>query len=221
MSPVKQKHSNSAERLKYLRQLLGLTRAYLQENHQLPEITLKSWESGKIKLSKSSVDRCVDIYKKEGLIVSADWVLEGIGLDPVIQSSLSDYFLTSSEHESQEDIYQDEETLMMRDANVFKENYSNAVVMLVSSDEMEPYYKAGDYVGGRIREKNDIETALNKNCIVFLSTGEKFFRRLIRNASGGYNLVCLNPNPLTSEPVLFNIDIEKVAPIIWHRCKDE
>lgn len=217
---IKPKNSNPAERLKYIRKLLGVTRAYLQEKYELPEITLKSWENARIKVSSVGVSRCVEIYRKEGLIVSEDWIMDGIGLDPVIQSSINDYFLSSTSINNEE-LEHDDEMLMMRDANLFKESYSNAVVMLVSSDEMEPYYKSGDYVGGKARIGTEIETAINKNCIIFLSNGERFFRRLIKNSSGGYNLVCLNPNPMTSEPVLFNVDISKVAPVIWHRCKDE
>lgn len=219
MLDLKQKQLTPSERLKYIRKLLGATRAYFQDKYDLPEITLKSWEGGRVKLSSSAISRCVEIYRKEGLIVSEDWILEGIGLDPVIQSSISDYFLSSEPIEN--NLYRDDETLMMRDAHMFKESHPNAVIMLVSSDEMEPYYKSGDYIGGKVRSGTDVETALNKNCIVFLGNGERFFRRLIKNSSGGYNLVCLNPNPLTSEPVLFNADIVKVAPVIWHRCKDE
>jgi hypothetical protein len=54
-----------------------------------------------------------------------------------------------------------------------------------------------------------------------LKNGERFFRRLIKNIAGGYNLTCLNPSGVTSEPVIYGVDIEGAAPIIWYRRKDE
>jgi hypothetical protein len=72
-----------------------------------------------------------------------------------------------------------------------------------------------------MRFRESVDTAVNKDCIIHLKNGGRFFRRLIKNHTNGYNLTCLNPNETTSEPVLYNVEIDGVAPIIWHRWKDE
>lgn len=215
---IQQELNKPSERLKHLRSLLRLSRSYLQEKYSLPEVTLKSWENGTTKLTQSGAMRCVEIYRNEGLIVSEDWILHGIGLDPKITATVSHYFATPTNKELP---LEDDEVAMVRDANTFKESYPNAVVMIVSNDDMRPFYWPGAYIGGKLRyDPKNIELVVNKDCIVYLKNGERFFRRLIKNSSGGYNLCCLNPNETTSEPVLYNVDIEGVAPVIWHRWKD-
>ncbi len=206
------------ERLKYLRSLIRVTRAYLQEKYGLPEITLKSWENGKTNLTQGGAKRCVEIYLNEGIIVSEDWILEGVGLDPTASINIHNYFATPTEKELP---IEDDEVRMFRDANIFKESYPGTVIMVVSNDDMRPFYKPGDYIGGKMRYGNAIETAINKDCIIHLKNGERFFRRLIKNHSDGFNLTCLNPYETTVEPVLYNVEIDCVAPVIWHRWKDE
>jgi transcriptional regulator with XRE-family HTH domain len=206
------------KRLKHIRSLLRISRSYLQEKYGLPEVTLKSWENGTTKLTQSGAERCVELYRAENLIVSEDWIMDGIGLDPKEAVSISHYFSIPT---SKELPLEDDEVAMIRDANAFKESYQNAVIMVVSNDDMRPHYWPGDYVGGKMRHGKDIETAVNKDCIIYLKNGERFFRRLIKNSSGKYNLTCLNPNESTTEPVLYNVDIDSIAPVIWHRWKDE
>lgn len=206
------------KRLKHIRSILRLSRSYLHEKCGLPEVTLKSWENGTTKLTRSGATRCVELYRAEGLIVSEDWIMDGIGLDPKKTATISQYFAIPTIKEVS---LEDDEIAMIRDANVFKENYQNAVVMIISNDDMRPRYWPGDYIGGRMRRGDAIETAINKDCIVYLKNGERFFRRLIKNSLGKYNLTCLNPNESTAEPVLYNVDIDSVAPVIWHRWKDE
>lgn len=218
IDPKKQDLTMPGERLKYIRSLLRVSRSYLQEKYGLPEVTLKSWENGTTKLTQAGAERCVEVYRSEGLIVSEDWIMEGVGLDPKQTVTVSHYFATPT---SKELPTEDDEVAMVRDANAFKESHPNAVVMIVSNDDMRPFYWPGDYIGGKMRYGDAIDTAVNKDCIVYLKNGERFFRRLIKNTTEGYNLTCLNPNEATAEPVLYNVEIDSVAPVIWHRWKDD
>lgn len=206
------------ERLKYIRSLLRVTRAYLQEKYGLPEVTLKSWENGTTNLTQTGAKRCVEIYLNEGMIVSEDWIMEGIGLDPTTSVNVSRYFATPTDKELP---IEDDEICMFRDANTFKESHPGVVIMIVSNDDMRPFYKSGDYIGGKMRFGKAIDSAVNKNCIIQLKNGDRFFRRLIKNHMKHYNLTCLNPDETTAEPVLYNAEIEGAAPVIWHRLKDD
>jgi transcriptional regulator with XRE-family HTH domain len=217
LTSMTQKINTAGARLKHIRSLLRVSRAYLLDKHGIPEVTLKSWENGTTKLTKTGAERCVEIYRSEGMIVSEDWILEGVGIDPKITATVSRYFSTPTNIDLP---IEDDEVAMVRDANLFKESHSHAVIMIVSNDDMRPFYKPGDYIGGKMRHGEDVANAINKDCIVHIKSGDRFFRRLIKNSLGAYNLTCLNPNENTSEPVLYNVDIDYVAPIIWHRWKD-
>ncbi len=214
----KRELATPGERLKHIRSLLRVSRSYLQEKYALPEVTLKSWENGTTKLTQAGAERCVEVYRAEDLIVSENWIMDGVGLDPKETATVSRYFATPS---NQELPTEDDEVAMIRDANAFKENHPHAVIMIVSNDDMRPFYWPGDYIGGKMRYGSDIETVINKDCIVYLKTGERFFRRLVRNHAGGYNLTCLNPGELTAEPVLYQVEVDSAASVIWHRRKDE
>lgn len=206
------------KRLKYIRSLLRLTRAHIEEKYSLPEVTLKSWENETVQLTPKGLKRCLEIYRTEGLIVSEDWILEGVGLNPMASLTIAHYFSTPTQKELPKE---DDEICMLQEANSFKESYQNAVIMMVSNDEMRPFYKPGDYVGGKMRYGEAIETTINKDSIVHLQDNERYFRRVVKNSLGLYNLVCLNPNENTAEPVLYNVKIKGVAPVIWHRRQDE
>lgn len=211
------KLNSSGDRLKHIRVLLRVSRAYLHEKYGIPEVTLKSWENNTTKLTKSGAQRCVEIYRNEGMIVSEDWILDGIGLDPKATVSVGHYFATPTNKDLP---LEDDEISMITDANLFKESHLNSVIMIVSNDDMRPFYKPGDYIGGKMRKGDQLSGLINKDCIVYMKNGEKFFRRVIQNSNGNYNLTCLNPNENTSEPVLYNVKIESAAPVIWHRWKD-
>lgn len=216
-------HSNATpgDRLKHVRSLLNLSRSYLEKKHGLPQPTLKAWENLPDALIKSEegVSRCIAIYRKEGIVLGKDWLLTGQGLAPQVSFNLTQRF--AQKDTSALNYEEDEELCMIRDANAFRESHSNAVILIVSNDEMRPFYKPGDYVGGRLRYNENIETVINKDCIIQLKDGDKYFRRVIRNKQQGYNLTCLNPTETTAEPVIYNVEIACAAPVIWHRCRDD
>lgn len=208
----------AGERLKSLRRLLRVTRAYLQAKYGLPEVTLKSWENGASRLTESGAERCVEMYRQEGLIVNLEWIMHGLGLDPKLTVSVCDYFAAPNKAVSAF-AYDDEEAII-RDAKSFKESYPDAVVMIINNHEMRPFYCPGDYIGGRMREGAALQEAVNRDCIVYLKDGERLFRRVLVNKQGQFNLSCLNPHETTEQPVLYDVKIESAAPVVWHRWRD-
>jgi SOS-response transcriptional repressor LexA len=209
------KLNSPGKRLRHLRAIARRTRTYIQDSYNLPEITLRTWENETKRLTSEGAERCIEIFRQEGVIVSIDWLLDGIGLSPLPVSTLNERtrFLDKNINE------RDEEVCMLRDADIFKKTYKNAFVLVVSNNEMRPQYKPGDYVGGRILKGKMLEKAINRDCIVFLKDGSQYFRRLIKNPKGGFNLTCVNPDYGTAEPVIYQVKVEAAAPIIWHRWK--
>jgi len=215
-----------AQRLKYIRRLARLTRKHIEESYQLPASTLKAWENGNSTLTEKGLQRCVEIYRMEGIALSKEWVQKGTGLPPRLSINLGDYFSGKHDYpmrvqEQDNPIYAaDDQAAMVREAGFFKESYANAIVLMVADDNMSPVYQPGDYVGGRLLQRKTVEKALGKDCIVRLKNGDNILRRLFKNEQGGYNLACINPAPTAEQPIIFDADIEGVAPVIWHRMPD-
>jgi transcriptional regulator with XRE-family HTH domain len=218
-----------AERLKYVRKLVRLSRPDVEEKYQLSAATLKAWENGQATLTAKGIKRCIDIYRKEGVILNREWIMTGEGLSPKLSLDISRYFASELQYPLRDNkgmikdsdllpYSKDDNACILREAAFFKESYPDAVILTVTNDDMEPVYQIGDYVGGRFRYGKDIATTLKRNCIVRLKTGEDIIRRIFKSNSGKYyNLACINPVCGSEKPILFNVDVECVAPVIWHR----
>lgn len=221
-----------AERLKYVREIMRLSRSYLEDKYHLSAATLKAWENGSSRLTEKGLRRCIDIYHQEGLLVTRDWLLTGSGLSPRVSLDMGKYLASELSYprhnnpdmgvqqikEKEAKAYEiDENKCILREAAFFKESYVNAIVLMVTNNDMEPVYQVGDYVGGKFRYGKDIDVAVKRDCIVRLKTGDLLLRRLFKNGGGHYNLACINPAPKSANPIMFNVEIECVAPVIWHR----
>lgn len=208
------------QRLQYIRSLVRVSRAYLEKTYGLSAETLKVWEYDKTSLTENGLKRCMDIYRTEGVLVARNWILTGEGLAPKLAINVNRIFEDIAEEQAGKPL--DDEMLMLKEADYFKNLSPQSVIMLVTTEEMLPFYAPGDYVGGRFKSKKQLEEAIGKDCIVQTKQGDRFFRRLVKNTTNdGYNLVCLNPAWGGSlEPVLYDINIEWAAPVIWHRRSD-
>jgi phage repressor protein C with HTH and peptisase S24 domain len=209
----------TSERLKAVRKFLRIPRQAMFERYNIPSVSLKAWENGTLKPSKPTLEKCIEAYKQEGILISEEWLLHGKGLPPKPLFQLNQYFSTPKEDNLDNEL--DDEISMLLDIEHFKKRHKNAVALIVSNDDMHPYYRCGDYVCGKLRYGDDIKSAVNKDCIIHLKNGDVFFRRVIQDKEGRYNLISLNPWGTTDSPVLYNVDIEALAPVILHRWKDD
>ncbi|AIL64810.1 hypothetical protein NOVO_02075 [Rickettsiales bacterium Ac37b] len=194
--------NKSYDRLRFIRSLTGLSRKVIAEKYGLPEVTLNKWETGALPISEKGVIRCLDIYKKEGVIVREEWILYGNGPIPHITD------------QSNKIHHKGNYKNFANDINYFEENYADCIVFKVSGDEMLPIYNIGDIVIGYIYQENYKELD-NKYCIVTLTDNRQLLRKLVI-ANDKYHLHCINPLTSCKEPILFDVKIKEIASIIWH-----
>lgn len=209
-------------RIKYIRAtLLKMSRKEVYNKYGLSPDTLAAWENGKNNLSENSINRCIDIFNAEEVIVSREWLLTGEGLNPRFHFDLNRYFKNNPDANSNS-IQEEDPILLAKEIEFFRSLSPNSVTGIISDDNMLPLYARGDYVGGRLKYGESIEDCVGKDCIIYTQGEEFYIRRLQKNPhTNHYNLVCLNPNfGGSSEPVIFNVRVTKVAPIIWHRRID-
>lgn len=223
MPPVSAKKMiTPGERLKYIREnLLKLSRANVHETYGLSPDTLAAWENGKIQITEKGIDRCIKMYSSENLIITKEWLLTGEGLSPKFSFDLNRYFRNTTSEASAEVF--DDQMLLAKEIEFFRSLTTNAVVCLISNEDMLPLYSVGDYVGGRLRYNEEINSCIGKDCIIKTKDDSTYVRRIAKPPhGGGYNLVCINPAwNGNAEPVIYNVEIESAAPIIWHRRLDD
>jgi hypothetical protein len=213
-SKIKDETINS--RLKGLRKILRVTRSFIYNKYGLSQDTLKSWETDK-KITPNGLDKCLEIYRNEGISVTKEWVLTGNGPNPKISFDINRYLEEITSNSSLHEI--NDELLILEEINFFKNLSENSVVIMVKNNDMLPFYQPGDYVGGRFQKDLDIDSIIGFNCIVKHDLSF-MIKRIIRNEKLGTNLVITNPSyGSLSDPVIYNYTIlpEQVAPICWHR----
>lgn len=212
----------SGERLKRARILAGITtRRQFEEKHNISANTLQGWEQCKNPLSPKGAKRIISALKKEGLLCSEEWLLDGKGIPPrsfeVLNAGLSESAQQNT-NVAQSNI--EEEQLIYQEIQLFKQHNPNAIVMNVADDAMEPYFHVGDYIGGLRVSNDDIINYTNTLCIIELENNLILPRFLQKSTTESrYNISSTNPTTSATPLNFYNMRVIALAPIVWHRKK--
>jgi len=204
--------NSPGDRLKRARLLAGIhTRREFAQRHGISANTLQSWEQGKSALTVKGAQRLVAALKKEGWLCSIEWLLEGSSLPP-------SHFEMS--HPFANDTLMQEEERIYKEIQFFKQNNSNAIVLTIHDNAMEPFFFVGDVIGGIQDLSKDIEELLGMLCILELEHNQIIPRCLQAGSSKGtFVAAATNPKTKTAPLNIFDAKIISAAPILWHRKK--
>ena len=206
------------KRIKTARLLAGLSRKEMEEKHSISASTLQAWEIGKNPLNEKNSKRLINIFKTMSIICSPEWLLFGIGAPPQSFNKLQAIQKTQDENEI---IVWDDELSIQREIAFFSKVNKDPVIIIVTDDGMEPFYSYGEYVGGKKRFTENINSVIGMNCIVQLKDQSTFIRKINKSSKLGlFNLFCVNSQTQVPEPVIIGVDLIFAAPIIWHRRND-
>lgn len=199
---------NRANRLKQCRSMLKKTLKELGDTHKISIGSLSNWESGASPISEKNVHKIISLLAAEGLICTKDWLLEGRGDIP--------YLLTSSlsfDERKDEPFDITNQFLIYKEIESFKKAHPEMLLTLVRDENMAPFLRIGDYVGGPtispevyFKEHGNIcivETEKNHFLVrqLFLQKGLIFL--LSMNQSTENHLLLLEHEPLSVAPVTF------------------
>ena len=209
MSNIKETETcrTPGERLIYLRSLTRLERKAFGELYDIPEGSIRLWETSKSPITIKAINRCIKAYLQEGINVTKEWIQDGIGDTPKHDRSLFAF-----NHDSA-DLSSIITTNIADDFAYFRKTYPGCILYEIITEEMEPIYKKGDFVLGRINTK-ELKEIHSKDCIIQLTSGQIRFRKVFITPQNTINLYSTNQlNP--AEPII-NAQTESIAPIIMH-----
>lgn len=72
-------YNTVGKRLSLLRALSGKGRGDIERIYGIPEISLRQLEHDKYRLTKKMAERLYKVYTNEGIMVSLDWIVYGVG----------------------------------------------------------------------------------------------------------------------------------------------
>jgi hypothetical protein len=200
-------YNTPGERLRYLRSLTRLERKAFGGLYDIPEGSLRLWENSKSTITKKAINRCIKAYLQEDINATYEWIQYGKGDTPKHDRTLFSFNNDSSTLSS---IIT---TNIADDFSYFRKTYPGCVLFEITTEEMGPVYKKGDFVMGKINNKELKEVHL-KDCIIQLSSGQIRFRKVFLSPQNHINLYPINPLDF-AEPI-FNAQIESIAPVVLH-----
>jgi len=202
-------------RLKRVRNLANLSRKDMCSGDDLNINTYKGWEIARYGgLPQAGAFKIVERVGREGVTCTVEWLLYGTGSEPQLQIGLHKS-INNQPTEIQEKLT--EYQLIQNEILFFSNQFKNSINLKVNDDGMEPFYKKGEYLIGIKIEEKKIPSVIGENCIVGLRSGEILCRKLGRGRAGRYQLACLNFEADIEKPILYDVGLVFVAPVVWHR----
>lgn len=121
------------KRVKVARTLASVTRKALMERYDLNVNTLQAWEGGINCLTEKGAKKLVDAFQKEGLIITAEWLLHGDAEPQPREESLAvnDYFSLG------------DDMRLLQEIEFFKKLNPQGISTLVTDDTLDPLFFPG------------------------------------------------------------------------------
>lgn len=219
---MEQEQNNSlaidrAERIKRLRRNLRYSRQKFSDKYKKLGITasaLQSWEDIRWNgLTEKGAHLLAQAFQEEGLQVTVQWLLFGIGEDPLgnIAFPLDMPLLHTL-------IKPSEKNNIAKELRLFHQHITEGIDTVITDDGLAPWLAPGDYVAGKRYFDNDIEKAIGSPCIVQTLAGETLVRMLTSGSDLElYTLACSNPVSTNTQRIIEDIRLFSAAPILWIR----
>lgn len=187
-------------RLRHLRVALRYSREKLAKKCGVAATSIQAWEIGRYGgLTANGAIKLIEVFRQDGIEVTLDWLLNGMGVDPLKLPAVENLPLTQ---------------IISQELRLFHKNNANAVDAIVNDSAMEPWFSPNDLVAGIRKFDDEIDDLIGSPCIVQLANGQILIRLLEEgNKSNCYTLKGINPT--TSD--LTDINLFSAARIIWHR----
>lgn len=209
-----------SKRVKSLIEMAGLSRRNFGQKAGISASTLQHWESMTSHgLPENSAKKFLKALENFNIECTYEWLVHGTGSHPNKRNFINDYFANQitpylTQHQQVNQI-QDELALFLK-------HNKEATQFVVNDNAMEPHYLQGDIVGGVRRYGADIQTLINRDCVVLIKGGDIYLRSIRKgNIPGHYHLTHLNSFTTSPNPFFYDVKLVHAAPVIWLRRHDD
>jgi hypothetical protein len=206
-------------RLRATLNLMQLSRQNIADHHDISSHTLHAWMCGVRTLSEKGAKRLCNIFRQEGWFCTPEWLVTGQGISPTKVENYCEADVTVLTSAVNAKRYLDEDFAIAKEAAFFTSTHSNAQVLMIGDDAMEPLFSTGDYVGGINISPEKFDFLVGQPCIVEVEGVEKALRLVHKGSRPGrYNLQYINIKTKTPNPLLVDCHLKSAAPVIWKRA---
>lgn len=218
----KQMKKERGQRVKVLRSHTHLSRRAFGVKHKIPSGTLQYWEDGNFGgLSMEGARKLARAFAREGIWVDPLWLMEGKGREPILSSTQPE----ESKHSLIEDLLVREANnsfdTIVQELKFFLRLHALAVHEVVPDENMMPRFTIGEYVAGIQKFSDEINSLIDKDCIIKLKNNKSYIRRLT-SCQNKREFLLVPSNPKNKEDLIIvnKNDILSAAAIIWSRRQE-
>lgn len=164
---------------------------------------MRSWESPAYgTLTTKSALKLSQALREDGVIVSVDWLLNGIGPEPYHHKEIEQSTSLLEQLTAYRSIN------IHKELSAFISNSPHAIYTQIDDDSMAPQFNIGNFVCGYWLTGDDIKLLIGKPCIIENCSRELKCRLLAITASGFTTVSLSQPETLSDQ-----YKFERVAPI--------
>ena len=186
-----------AERLRSLRAEIGLTRKEVERHHKINMQSLISWEKGHRIPKKDKAQLLAAVFNNYGIPCTVEWILDGDGKNPIDVAAQNP-----------------EESYLLQEIYRFQEFHKDSLILEVKDQNMAPWIRKGDFVGGVLIDLKETDKFVGQVCIAKTQDFGTLIRLVEKTKDGAYDLVSFSKRGNIS-----NVELESVARIVFLRRK--
>jgi transcriptional regulator with XRE-family HTH domain len=189
------------------RVLTGLSREEFAEKQNIPVMSIKNWELGRVMPRTEGIQTLINAFKEQNIYVSFEWILYGSGVGP--------NYIETTTFEREESANAN----LFEQVSLFKKSQRaqglNPVVVAINDDNMSPTYFKGDLIGGIILPTEAVKKEISESAylkgpwMISVATGE-FVPALIYFTANQWLMNTFK------EPELKECGVPSIAKIKWH-----
>lgn len=193
------------ERIKELRKKTNISVDHISRIIGINYHTWYRWERGQ-QISPKSIRSITYAFIELGVICTPEWLETGEGEPP---SALKEETLSNVESLT-------ETMKIYREAEVFRSNYPEAMVIMNTSSGFTPQFFPGDFIGGLVIPTKDIPLYTGTYCLVELKQGRACLRKF-QYLKDRYIFHVTNPSYHNISPYIIDKPPARFATVVYHR----
>ena len=183
--------------------------------YNFSQSTLNQYELNIKNPSDQKINELLDIFKNENVIVSLQWLKNGIGETP--KEFKNTDLITQNMLTINNIPLIDSLQLIDIEKQLILKLYPNAITGVCDNFELEPTVKFSDEVAGIPCDLNKIRNLEDVLCLVKYKN--KIYIKVVNkiNEDNTINLIGINPKKASASFYLSNVTPDVIAPVIWIR----
>ncbi|MBX9804157.1 MAG: S24 family peptidase [Alphaproteobacteria bacterium] len=206
------------ERFRLARELSPLSRKAFCTKYGLNWYTVQSWELRRNFSRGVNLTKFCQALAEEGIVCTEDWLIEGIGPTPYLESSreAATYVppITSRQLKKQSpDLLK---TLIQEEIALFCDHSQQigrkGVAIQITDEAMAPDYEVGEFIGALNIPLDQIHLFHQVICLVEASPNHFLVRRLLKEGEA-YILLATNKD----YPLIRLEEIASLSEVVWRR----